>query len=205
MKKRNRLLRLVAGIAVFAAASLALAPAAGAHDMNDMRDMQTSRGSVIDLVRAAFATAPFLSPELASRAGYSVVVADKQGITCIADTAVPSAGTMGEHHLNPTLIDLAADPNVQDTVEVTKPELVVYEPDGSGHLRLVALEYLILKDEWDAAHSGPPALFGQNFMETGADNRFGLPAYYSLHVWIWKFNPSGLFSMWNPNVHCPVA
>ena len=210
MKKSNRLLRLVAGFAVFAAGSLALVPSAGAHDMtdmhdmHDMRDMQSSRGSIVDLVRAAIATAPFLSPELAARAGYAVVVADKDGITCIADPSVPSAGAMGEHHLNPKLVDLAGDPSVQDTVEVTKPELVVYEPDGSGHLRLVALEYLILKDEWDATHSGPPALFGQDFMQTDAPNRFGLPAFYSLHAWIWKFNPSGIFSMWNPRVSCPA-
>jgi hypothetical protein len=203
MTHSKRFLRLLAGLSVVAG-SLALAPAAGAHDMHDMHGMPPSRGSIVDLVRAAFATAPFLSSDIASRAGYAAVVADKDGITCIADPSVPSAGTMGEHHLNPSLVDLTGDPNVQDTVEVTKPELVVYEPDGNGHLRLVALEYLILKDEWDATHSGPPTLFGQDFMQTDAGNRFGLPAFYSLHVWLWKFNPSGLFSMWNPNVHCPT-
>ena len=197
MKRHNRFLRLVAGLAVLTAGTVALAPSAGARSMSDMHD---SRGPIIDLVRAALATAPFLSPDIAGRAGYSAVVADVNNITCIAE---PGQGAMGEHHLNPNLVDLTGSP-VQDTVEVTKPELVVYEPDGSGHLRLVALEYLILKSEWDAAHSGPPNLFGQDFMETDAGNRFGLPAFYSLHVWLWKFNPSGLFSMWNPNVHCPT-
>jgi len=31
----------------------------------------------------------------------------------------------------------------------------------------------------------------------------GSPAFYSLHAWIWKDNPAGMFSMWNPDVHCP--
>jgi len=27
-------------------------------------------------------------------------------------------------------------------------------------------------------------------------------AFYSLHAWIWKDNPSGMFSMWNPAANC---
>jgi hypothetical protein len=34
-------------------------------------------------------------------------------------------------------------------------------------------------------------------------NRYGLPAFHALHAWIWKFNPSGTFAMWNPRVSCP--
>ena len=42
------------------------------------------------------------------------------------------------------------------------------------------------------------------FMLTDAPgNRYGLPAFYSLHAWIWKHNPAGPFEMWNPDVHCP--
>jgi len=33
-------------------------------------------------------------------------------------------------------------------------------------------------------------------------NRFGLPAFYTLHVWAWKENPSGTFVNWHPNVSC---
>ena len=42
-------------------------------------------------------------------------------------------------------------------------------------------------------------------MLTAADNRFGLPAYYSLHAWIWLDNPAGMFNMWNPGVSCATA
>jgi hypothetical protein len=36
----------------------------------------------------------------------------------------------------------------------------------------------------------------------GAPNRYGLPAFYELHVWAWKTNPSGMFADWNPRVSC---
>jgi len=39
-------------------------------------------------------------------------------------------------------------------------------------------------------------------MLTPADNRYRLPAFYSLHAWIWKHNPKGTFEQWNPQVHC---
>ena len=33
-------------------------------------------------------------------------------------------------------------------------------------------------------------------------NRYGIPAYYALHVWAWKANPHGVFMDWNPQVSC---
>jgi hypothetical protein len=33
-------------------------------------------------------------------------------------------------------------------------------------------------------------------------NRYGIPAYYALHVWAWKANPQGVFMDWNPQVSC---
>jgi hypothetical protein len=33
-------------------------------------------------------------------------------------------------------------------------------------------------------------------------NRYGLPPFYSLHAWIWKPNPSGILTPWNPRVSC---
>ena len=44
----------------------------------------------MDLIRAAFATAPFLRFENAAGGGYVGKVADKAGITCITDLNVPS-------------------------------------------------------------------------------------------------------------------
>jgi hypothetical protein len=134
------------------------------------------------------ATARFHDLDKAKAAGYTVQVFDAAGITCIAS----DAGAMGIHMLNPSLLD--------GTVEATQPELLVYEPRNDGTLKLVALEYLVFEGAW--AGEEPPALFGQTFDYVPAGNRYGLPAFYALHAWIWKPNPSGLFFAWNPSVDC---
>jgi hypothetical protein len=36
-------------------------------------------------------------------------------------------------------------------------------------------------------------------------NRYGIPAFYELHAWLWKLNPRGLFDDWNPRVTCAHA
>ena len=43
---------------------------------------------------------------------------------------------------------------------------------------------------------------GQLFHYFEAPNRFGLPAFYTLHVWAWKDNPNGAFVNWHPDVSC---
>jgi hypothetical protein len=56
---------------------------------------------------------------------------------------------------------------------------------------------------WNAHHkSQPPQLMGQLFHLFEAPNRFGLPSFYTLHVWAWKPNPNGAFVNWHPNVNC---
>jgi hypothetical protein len=154
-------------------------------------------GSIFDLVQAYIGTAKYLDLSRAQADGYTKLL-DTQGIACIDE---PGMGAMGIHYVKGAFV---GDPNNPDTVlDPARPEAVVYEPQRNGKQRLVALEYVVFQDAWDAAHSSPPSLFGQQFMLTPSPNRFGLPAFYSLHAWIWKQNPSGLFAMWNPQVHCP--
>lgn len=138
------------------------------------------------------ATAQFHDISAAQAAGYTVEVADLAAITCIVDPN--GAGTMGIHYLNPSLLDNA--------INATTPELVIYVPVAGGKLKLVAVEYLVLQADWDATHASPPALFGHTFHLTPADNRYGLPAFYELHAWVWQPNPSGMFHDWNPRVSC---
>ena len=135
------------------------------------------------------ATARFHDLDKAKAAGYSVRVADAAGITCIAQ---PGEGAMGVHMLNPALLD--------GSVDAESPELLVYEPRNNGELKLVALEYLVFKSDWKGPQ--PPALFGRTFDFTDEPNRYGLPPFYSLHAWIWKPNPSGILTPWNPRVSC---
>ena len=89
-------------------------------------------------------------------------------------------------------------------LDVNHPEILLYEPLSNGKLRLTGADYLVLKSDWDAKpeHTSPPELMGQLFHLFDSPNRFGLPAFYSLHVWAWKENPNGTFVNWNPNVSC---
>jgi hypothetical protein len=153
-----------------------------------------------DVAAARMATASFHDLDTANAAGYTVRVADVNGITCIDN---PGTGAMGVHYLNPGLVPELFDPTAAATVDASTPELLVFAPGPNDTQRLVALEYLTIKATWDAQHSGPPSLFGQPFNETAAGNRFGLPAFYSLHAWIWDPNPTDLFAPWNPRVSCP--
>jgi hypothetical protein len=153
---------------------------------------------------ARSATATYHSITVAKKAGYSIL-ADSAGITCIAE---PQMGAMGVHYVKGDLVKNPA-------IDATHPEALVYAPDRHGGLHLAALEYVVIKADWDANQPQPPSLgvgsrvppappwlFGHEFNFTDAPNRYGLPPFYSLHAWIWKDNPAGTFEMWNPSVHC---
>jgi hypothetical protein len=151
-------------------------------------------GGSSDLKQAKKATAPYQDLDTAKAAGYGLLL-DAAGIACID---MPGQGAMGIHYVNGTLVGDA-------TVDAKTPEAVVYEPQHDGRLKLVALEYVVFQSAWDAKHSSWPSLFGQRFDFTRSPNRYGLPAFYSLHAWIWKHNPAGTFAMWNPRVSCTHA
>ena len=132
-------------------------------------------------------TARFHDLEKAKEAGYTVQVFDKAGLSCIAQ---PGEGAMGVHMLNPALLE--------GTIDADEPEILVYERRNDGSMKLVALEYLIFQ----SLSNGRPSLFGKDFDEIKADNRYGIPASWALHAWIWKPNPNGMLYAWNPRVDC---
>ena len=149
-----------------------------------------------EAAKVADATAAFHDLQVAKDAGWDVHVADLKGITCIANGA---DGAMGDHFANGALL---FDHGV---IDATKPEALVYETRNDGTFKLVALEYIVTKADWDEANgmdAPRPVLFGQSFDFSDETNRFGLPPFYSLHAWIWKNNPSGLLKPWNPQVSC---
>jgi hypothetical protein len=139
------------------------------------------------------ATAAFHDISTATDAGFGLLT-DAAGIACI-DKA--GEGGMGIHYVNGARV---GDP----TENADAPELLVYEPEKNGTLRLVAVEYDVVKSAWEGAgNTAPPSLFGQPFELVRAGNRYGLPDFYELHAWIWKHNPAGMFEDWNPDVTCP--
>ena len=106
-------------------------------------------------------------------------------------------GAMGLHFVNASLVFDKGE------LDAARPEIVLYEPLPNGRVRITGADYLVLAADWDAKHPGqPPELMGQLFHLFESPNRFGLPAFYTLHVWAWKHNPAGSFSNWNPGVSC---
>lgn len=67
----------------------------------------------------------------------------------------------------------------------------MYAPSRNG-LKLVAVEYIV----FTAASPTPPERFGQTFHLNPAINA------WTLHVWLWKRNASGMFADFNPAVTC---
>jgi hypothetical protein len=146
------------------------------HGMNEIFN-QADRNLIIDLKRA---TARFHSTQQAAKEGYVVTS------HCVV-AQNPELGAMGYHWANQSLVDPVFDPG--------KPEAVLYEPDANGNLTFVAVEYIIIDIGQDHPH------FGDHPFDIG-----GTPIpvpHYSLHVWLYKNNPNGLFTPYNPNVVCP--
>ena len=105
------------------------------------------------------------------------------------------SGAMGLHYINGDLVN-------SGVLDPTRPQIIIYEPMADGSLKLIGADFLVMADAWNKTHAGPPELMGQLFHLFTAPNRFGLPAFYTLHVWAWKENPKGAFVNWHPNVSC---
>jgi hypothetical protein len=106
----------------------------------------------------------------------------------------PDHGAMGVHYING---DLVGD----GEIDSSKPEALIYEPTPYG-MRLVGVELIVDAATWMAHHATPPVLEGQTFQLVPSPNRFGLPAFFELHVWAWRDNPNGAFVDWNTRVTC---
>jgi hypothetical protein len=173
MKNKRLLLLGLMVLSLFALASVAVASAHEAERGN----------TLVEAVRQA--TSQFRKVDSAEAAGYGLFHG------CVSG---PQEGAMGIHYVNG---DLVGD----GEIDASQPEALIYEiRDGS--LQLVGVEYVVIAEAWDANHEMPPTLMGQVFHYVGAPNRYRIPAFYELHVWVWKTNPNGMFTDWNPKVSC---
>ena len=148
--------------------------------------LTTQASALIKTVRDA--TARFQDPAEAPREKYFL----KFG--CVSG---PDSGAMGLHFVNDQLLS-------SGVIDPHNPQIVIYEPLPDGSLHLIGADYLVFAEQWDSdpSHHGPPELMGQLFHYFESPNRFGLPAFYTLHVWAWKDNPNGAFVNWHPDVNC---
>jgi hypothetical protein len=119
-----------------------------------------------------------------------VSVAVKEGYAPLPCASGIDGGAMGIHYVNKDYLK-------DDAIDLAKPEAVMYEPMADGKLALIAVEYITTK--------GPASLENHLFSFTNTPNRYGLPAFYELHVWAWKANPAGTFADMNMNVSCDAA
>jgi hypothetical protein len=150
------------------------------------QQLTPAQGALLKLVRDN--TERFKDVSAAEAEGYSLLFG------CVSG---PDAGAMGLHYVNLSLV-------AAGVVDATRPQIVIYEPMPDGHLQLIGADFLVIASDWDKAHpgQGAPQLMGQLFHYFESPNRFGLPAFYTLHVWAWKENPNGAFVNWHPNVSC---
>jgi hypothetical protein len=156
-----------------------------APQRREMTPAQKKQASaLVAIVRES--TGRFQNVAAAEAEGYSLLFG------CVSG---PDVGAMGLHFVKGALVG-------DDVLDPAHPEIVIYEPTADGRLRLTGADFLVLKDVWDARHAAPPQLMGQLLHLFEAPNRFGLPAFYTLHVWAWKENPKGTFVNWHPQVSC---
>jgi hypothetical protein len=163
------------GIALGVLATAIIASAAFGHD-----GVQTSDAGVAipppatleQLEHVRHATARFLEVENAIEDGY-------------VDIGV-FYPNMGWHYLHPDRLD--------GVFEADKPELLVYVDDPcTGQRRLVAVEYAVPLALADRA----PAGFAGSTDGWVVNERFQL---WTLHAWLWEFNPDGIFAAHNVRV-----
>jgi hypothetical protein len=174
----------LAGLALSACTDAPLPPAPRASESASLSRSESALGEDVrqDLAALRQVTATFHRPEAAAAAGWSAQITP-----CMTDPA--GTGAMGFHYGNPSLIDAS--------VRADSPELLLYEPDETGRLRLVAVEYIVPLSAWTSPH--PPRLFDRDFRVNEAFQ------VWALHAWVWKENPSGMFADWNPMVFCAHA
>ena len=196
MKDRSTLYLACAALGTLA---LAAAPAPQAHDgdagaqaatAQQQLNSQRSRNRLVRIVKQV--TDKYHSIAMAENDGYHLLFG------CVSDE---DSGAMGLHYVN---LGLYAKPDgtFDDKVDPWQPEIVIYEPAAGGRPRLIGADYIIDAATWDRTHAQAPELNGQIFHYFPAPNRFGLPAFYTLHVWAWKDNPTGTFVNWHHDVSC---
>jgi hypothetical protein len=81
--------------------------------------------------------------------------------------------------------------NLDGTFDYAKPEILVYNKEENGRMKLLALEYAT------PVSATPPAGF------TGDQDVWSVyqGVLWTLHAWVWEYNPAGVFNPTNPLIH----
>jgi len=137
----------------------------------------------LDAVRHA--TERFRDVRVARRAGYM-----PEG-----PCASSPLGAMGQHYMNERL-------ESDGKIDPLHPEALLYEK-RRGRWRLNGVEYFRPdRDGQLTTDDDRPSVLGLAFEGPMEGHSPGMPVHYDLHAWLWKSNPRGTFSQWNPRVRC---
>jgi hypothetical protein len=127
----------------------------------------------LQLVKVMAATAKYHNFQKALNDGYADI-----------EVVMPN---MGHHFLKSEYLD--------NKFDLTQPEILVYSKNPKNNkMTLVAVEYAV---PIELLPDGPPEGFWGDADEWDENLNFGL---WTLHAWIWKYNPDGVFAPFNPNV-----
>jgi hypothetical protein len=157
-----------------------LAPAPAAEMAHTDEPLSAEAEEQLTVVREL--TGPFVDFAQAEAAGWSERLTD-----CMEN---PAEGAQGYHYGNVAYIDGETD--------LMKPEVLMYEPQEDGQLRLVGVEYIVPFAVLPPT-AEPPSLFGREFHQNHDAE------LWALHLWLWQDSPSGLFADWNAGVSCAAA
>ena len=125
-----------------------------------------------------------------------------------------SDGAMGVHYFRPDLLGITAPPNPRvggngTYTDFRAPAILIYEPQADGSMQLVAVENLVFQASWAAAgNAAPPTFHGVPYDDmkddpaTPADEAHNFEPHFDRHVWLYRDNPTGMFSPFNPAVTC---
>jgi len=171
---KNRVIRLAPALvaACVAAAACDSSPAAPGPDLLEQVRQETLR---------------FTDTSVALNAGYQM---DEH---CVAH---PQLGGMGHHWVNGPLVDGQFDP--------MRPEVLLYARDGAGQWQLTGVEYIVMAAPGTELEGPARPRFDNQPFDVGGVGPLmeaGVP-HWSLHVWVHRDNPSGMFAPFNPSVSC---
>jgi hypothetical protein len=162
-------LRSIAAATAISMGLIGSAFAHGDHPPPPGKQPEVNPLAILQLEEVRQATARYLDVDVAVAEGYVDIGAFVPG--------------MGWHYLNVG--------NVDARFNAKRPELLVYADDPcGGKRRLVAVEYAIPLELSKRAPQG----FVGNSDRWDATPAIGM---WTLHAWIWEYNPDGVFTPFN--------
>jgi hypothetical protein len=165
----------------------------------------------VDFGAVRAATEKYKDVNVALADGYIRDPAD-QCVSAAAEGMPAEWGVMGIHYIHPGKLGItASDPRVNGNGTHTnwmQPAVLLYEPQEDGTLELVAVENLVWQAAWAETGKPTPEINGRVWdamaddTTTEADEAHNFEPHFDQHIWLYRENPSGPLSPFNPAVSC---